>query len=69
MTISAAGATVLRRIVDIIGHLVTCVGDEVFSFGGFAFAEEIHGQTCGDGSSKGCEGDGLRSLHNRCFSP
>ena len=65
--IGTAMTAILQRVVDVVGHLIAGVGDKGLAFRMFAFAEKINGKTSGEGSSKGSESDGLRSLHNRCF--
>ncbi len=53
VTIMPLMPPVLYRIVNIIGHFVTCVGHEILPFLRFAFAEQPDGSTGSEGSSKG----------------
>jgi hypothetical protein len=63
MAIVAFVTPVAQGIIDVIGHFVTGVGDEILSFLAVAFADKKERNTCGEGSSKGGERDSLRSLH------
>jgi hypothetical protein len=65
MSIVPFVATIAWRIIDVIGHFVARVGHELFSPVAFLPADEIQCETCGKGSSEGCQCDSLRSLHMR----
>ena len=47
MAIPAVGAAVFRRVVNIVGHLIAGVGDNIFSFGVSASAEQKEGDAGG----------------------
>ena len=68
MTVVSFMTAIFYWVVDIIGHFVTGVGHEILPFLRFSFAEQPDGDTGREGSSKGCQYDGLGSLHTVALS-